>query len=84
MQSMSFYTLDDFDSYAWAACGTQVNEQVMAAAGKQATFMHCLPAERGTETVDEVVEAPYSVVFQEAENRMHAQNGVLIHALGLA
>lgn len=62
----------------------QVNEQVMAQAGKQATFMHCLPAERGTETVDEVVEAPYSVVFQEAENRMHAQNGILLHCMGLA
>ena len=56
----------------------------MAQAGKQATFMHCLPAERGTETTDEVVEAGYSVVFQEAENRMHAQNGVLLHAMGLA
>ena len=62
----------------------QVTEQVMGQAGKQATFMHCLPAERGTETVDEVVEAPYSVVFQEAENRMHAQNGILLHCLGLA
>ena len=53
----------------------------MAAAGPQAIFMHCLPAERGLETTDGVMEAPYSVVFQEAENRMHAQNGVLLHCL---
>ncbi|MEW5308643.1 MAG: hypothetical protein WDW38_000586 [Sanguina aurantia] len=59
----------------------QVNEQLMALAGPQALFMHCLPAERGLETTDAVVEAPYSVVFQEAENRMHAQNGVMLHCL---
>lgn len=60
---------------------TQVNEQLMALAGPQALFMHCLPAERGLETTDAVVEASYSVVFQEAENRMHAQNGVMLHCL---
>lgn len=59
----------------------QVNGALMAAAGPQAIFMHCLPAERGLETTDEVMEAPYSVVFQEAENRMHAQNGIMIHCL---
>ena len=50
-------------------------------AGDKAIFMHCLPAERGIECVDAVVEAPYSVVFQQAENRMHAQNGILMHIL---
>ncbi|KAK9846421.1 hypothetical protein WJX81_003490 [Elliptochloris bilobata] len=64
--------------------GFQVNEELMAAAGPQALFLHCLPAERGIETTDAVVEGSQSVVFQEAENRMHAQNGVLLHALGLA
>lgn len=59
----------------------QVSEQMMKTAGSQAIFMHCLPAERGLETVDAVVEAPYSVVFQQAENRMHAQNGILLHCL---
>ncbi len=54
---------------------------MMAAAGPQAIFMHCLPAERGLETTDGVMEAPYSVVFDQAENRMHAQNGILIHCL---
>ncbi len=56
----------------------------MAAAGPEALFLHCLPAERGVETTDAVVEGARSVVFQEAENRMHAQNGVLLHAMGLA
>lgn len=56
----------------------------MARASSDALFLHCLPAERGTETTDAVVEGPQSVVFQEAENRMHAQNGVLLHCLGLA
>lgn len=56
----------------------------MAAAGPEALFLHCLPAERGVETTDAVVEGKQSVVFQEAENRMHAQNGVLLHCMGLA
>nr|QKY14861.1 ornithine carbamoyltransferase (OTC) [Polytomella parva] len=59
----------------------QVNTQLMTLAGPQALFMHCLPAERGLETVDELVESPSSVVFQEAENRMHAQNGVMLHCI---
>ena len=62
----------------------QVNEELMAAAGKDALFLHCLPAERGTETTDGVVEGPQSRVFEEAENRMHAQNGILLHCLGKA
>jgi ornithine carbamoyltransferase len=53
----------------------------MALAGAQALFMHCLPAERGLECTDGVMEAPTSVVFQQAENRMHAQNGILLHCL---
>lgn len=57
----------------------QVNQDLMALAGKQCTFMHCLPAERGLETVDAVMESPASVVFQQAENRMHAQNGIMLH-----
>ena len=53
----------------------------MALAGPSATFLHCLPAERGLETTDAVMESAASVVFQQAENRMHAQNGVLLHCL---
>ncbi|KAA6427654.1 MAG: ornithine carbamoyltransferase [Trebouxia sp. A1-2] len=64
--------------------GFQVDEAMMNQAGSNAIFLHCLPAERGIETVDAVVEAPYSKVFSQAENRMHAQNGVLLHAMGMA
>ena len=53
----------------------------MAAAGPQALFMHCLPAERGLETTDGVMESKASVVFDQAENRMHAQNGIMLHCL---
>lgn len=56
----------------------------MKHAGEQARFLHCLPAERGTECTDEVVEAPYSFVFQEAENRMHAQNAIMLRCMELA
>ena len=54
---------------------------MMAAAGPQAIFMHCLPAERGLETTDGVMESKASVVFDQAENRMHAQNGIMLHCL---
>ena len=64
--------------------GFQVNEAMMAAAGPQCKFMHCLPAERGIECTDGVVESAASIVFDQAENRMHAQNGVMIHAMGCA
>lgn len=47
-----------------------------------AIFMHCLPAERGTECSDEVMEAKYSVVWEQAENRLHAQNAVMLKLLG--
>lgn len=63
--------------------GFQVDEHMMAQAGKQAFFMHCLPAERGVEVTDGVVEAPYSIVFPQAENRMHAQNAIMLHCLGV-
>lgn len=54
----------------------------MDLAGSKAFFMHCLPAERGVEVTDEVIEAPNSIVFPQAENRMHAQNAVMLHVLG--
>lgn len=53
----------------------------MERTGRDTLFMHCLPAERPLEVTDEVIEAPYSVVWDQAENRMHAQNGVLLHCV---
>jgi ornithine carbamoyltransferase len=55
----------------------QVNEELMSYANKDCKFMHCLPAHRGDEVTNEVIDAPYSVVFQEAENRLHAQKAIM-------
>jgi ornithine carbamoyltransferase len=62
----------------------QVNAELMRLAGPQARFMHCLPAHRGEEVTDEVIDSARSVVFDQAENRMHAQNALLLLLLGLA
>jgi ornithine carbamoyltransferase len=62
----------------------RVTQGLMAQAAGDAIFMHCLPAHRGEEMTAEVIDGPQSVVFDEAENRMHAQMGVLAWALGAA
>eukprot|EP00252_Welwitschia_mirabilis_P012617 TRINITY_DN27876_c0_g1_i3.p1 TRINITY_DN27876_c0_g1~~TRINITY_DN27876_c0_g1_i3.p1 ORF type:complete len:367 (-),score=70.97 TRINITY_DN27876_c0_g1_i3:153-1253(-) len=62
--------------------GFQVNESLMSLAAPKVIFMHCLPAERGVEVTDGVIEAPNSVVFPQAENRMHAQNSIMLHVMG--
>jgi ornithine carbamoyltransferase len=59
----------------------QVNARLMARADKDAIFMHCLPAHRGEEVTDDVIDGPNSVVFDEAENRLHAQKGILAWCL---
>ena len=60
----------------------RVDKSLMALAAPDALFMHCLPAHRGEEVTDEVMDGPQSVVFDEAENRLHAQKAVLRWALG--
>ena len=57
----------------------QVNKSLMKNSGKETLFMHCLPAERGREVTDSVMESKNSIVFDEAENRMHAQNAVMVY-----
>ena len=59
----------------------QVNERLMASASDDAVFMHCLPAHRGEEVTDAVMDGPQSVVFDEAENRLHAQKSILTWCL---
>jgi len=66
--------LKDFGSY-------QVNEKLMALAKPEAVFMHCLPAKRGEEVADSVIESPRSVVFDQAENRLHTQKALLLMLL---
>ena len=56
----------------------QVNSELIEKTGKKTLFMHCLPAERDREVTDEVVEAKYSIVFDQAENRLHMQNAIMV------
>lgn len=60
----------------------QVDERLMGAAKDDALFLHCLPAHRGEEVTDAVIDGPQSRVWQEAENRVHAQKSILLWALG--
>jgi ornithine carbamoyltransferase len=55
----------------------QINSKLLSNADKDVLFMHCLPAHRGEDVTDEVIDGPHSIVFDEAENRMHLQKGIL-------
>lgn len=67
-----------------AFAGYQVNASLMSKAPREAYFMHCLPAHRGEEVTDDVIDGPRSVVVQEASNRLHVQKGVLAWLLAAA
>jgi ornithine carbamoyltransferase len=64
--------------------GFTVTPELMAKAKPSAVFMHCLPAQRGLEVTDTVMESPASIIFDQAENRMHAQNAIMLRAAGKA
>jgi len=59
----------------------QVNKELMSHAAKDAIFMHCLPAYRGYEVTEDIIDSPCSVIFDEAENRLHAHKAILVHCL---
>ncbi|MDO5604608.1 MAG: ornithine carbamoyltransferase [Paracoccus sp. (in: a-proteobacteria)] len=63
--------------------GYQVNEELMARARPDALFMHCLPAHRNDEATSAVMDGPHSVIFDEAENRLHAQKAIMRYCLGV-
>ena len=60
----------------------KVTQEVLKAAKDDAIFMNCLPADRNSEQTSEVIDGPQSVVFDQAENRMHAQNAIILFLLG--
>jgi ornithine carbamoyltransferase len=60
----------------------QVNQELLAQASEEAVFLHCLPAKRGQEVTDEVMESDQSVVFDQAENRLHVQKALLLMLIG--
>lgn len=73
---------DESEQRRNAFAGYQVNARLMAHAPRDAFFMHCLPAHRGEEVTDEVIDSPQSIVVQQAGNRMHVQKGILAWLLG--
>jgi len=61
--------------------GFRIDDELLAKAPEEAIVMHCLPAHRGEEITDEVIDGPRSVVFDQAENRMHLQKAILLHCM---
>jgi len=72
----------DSDNRSRAMAPYMVDDALMLGAGEQAMFMHCLPAHRGEEVTDAVIDGPRSAVWNEAENRLHAQKSLLLWCLG--
>src|SRR5262249_17914583 len=75
---------DESETAARATAFTpyRVDEKLMRQAAKGAFFMHCLPAHPGEEVTDSVIDSKNSIVYDQAENRMHVQNALLLHLLG--
>lgn len=73
---------DERNARMQAFQGYTVDSRIMGAASPQAIFMHCLPAHRGQEMTDEVIEGQQSAVWDEAENRLHAQKALLVRLMG--
>jgi ornithine carbamoyltransferase len=73
---------DEADTRAQVFKPFQVNRELMAAASSRAVFMHCLPAHRGIEVTDQVMDSPNAAVFDQAENRLHAQKALLALLMG--
>lgn len=74
---------DEAETRKKAMAPYQVNAAMMARAKPTARFMHCLPAARGMEATDEVMDGPQSIIFDQAENRMHFQKALLVALLGV-
>ena len=72
----------DVDARRKVFADYKIDADLMKLGAKDAIFMHCLPAYRGEEVTDEVIDGPQSVVFDEAENRLHVQKGILAWCLG--
>ena len=64
--------------------GFQINQALMKKANKDARLMHCLPAHRGEEVTEQVIEGKQSIVFDQAENRLHVQKAILLYVLGMS
>lgn len=81
----TWISMGQADSEAKLAAMTpyQVNAALMAGAKPKATFLHCLPAHRGEEATDEILDGPQSAIWDEAENRLHAQKAILLWCFGL-
>ncbi|MAP71410.1 MAG: ornithine carbamoyltransferase [Candidatus Marinimicrobia bacterium] len=73
---------DEVETREKAFADFQVNSSMLNSTGKNTLFMHCLPAERGREVTDKVMESSNSIVFDQAENRMHAQNAIMVMLAG--
>ena len=73
---------DEADERAKIFAPYQVNARLFARASRQAIFMHCLPAHRGLEVTEDIIDSPRSIIYDQAENRMHVQKAILLSLLG--